>query len=511
MRRSSLVLLLVVEALSLFLFENMRSLFASLEANERQAITSHAELQAELHLLRAGAGLPGRDPAEIPLRSAYFDSITRLQRPESGKRLTEADGALRLEISRPSGDRGLLFVKEVDSPQLHSFQGMRKVLSLLVLVLGLALVVSGFTLVSLLRRRKPEEPAGAVAPLQDYLADLKNSQAELQEIVASERRSSCRQEELNRSILNIVPLGVIYLSAGGRVELFNPAAQKLFGRSLAAVKNLPLSQALPGHDGLAAFILGAGSRSHAEFESGQVVLAVDVVPVGTGNEGPDADAGRLALVRDVSEERLRERVRRQNENLIMLGEMAAALAHEVRNSLGVILGYTKGLGGEAEKKSKVVGEVQFMTDMMESFLRFARPVDKVARQPVEIGALLQAAAAAHGLAVDLPPGRLELASDPLLLNVIFSNLALNARQAGAARLTAAFVPGEAPALRIGDDGPGIPVANAEKIWLPFFSSRDKGTGMGLATVKKLAGALGADIRLENPGEPGASFKLTFYN
>lgn len=504
MRRSSLVLLLVVEALSLFLFENMRSLFASLEENERQAITAHAELQAELHLLRAGAGRQG----DVPLRSDDFASIARLPRPESGKRLLQADGALRLEIRRPLGDGGLLFVKEVDSPQLHSFQGMRKVLSLLVLVLGLALVVSGFTLVSQLRRRKPEEPAGAVAPLQDYLADLKNSQAELQEIVASERRSSSRQEELNRSILNIVPLGVIYLSANGRVELFNPAAQKLFGRSLAAVKNAPLSQALPGHDGLVAFILGAGRRRHAEFESGQAVLAVDVVPVGAGDAG--AGAGRLALVRDVSEERLRERVRRQNENLIMLGEMAASLAHEVRNSLGVILGYTKGLGGEAEKKAKVVNEVQFMTDMMESFLRFARPVDKVARRPVEIGALLQAAAAAHGLAVDLPPGRLELASDPLLLNIIFSNLALNARQAGAARLTAAFAPGEAPSVLINDDGAGIPAANAEKIWLPFFSSRDKGTGMGLATVKKLAGALGADIRLENPGEPGARFRITFY-
>lgn len=503
-RRSSLVLLLVVEALSLFILENMRTLFSTLEKSERQAIVAHAELQAELHLLRAA---PGKAP--LPLRSAYFDHVTLLERPQTGRRLFPAGDALRLEISRPLGAKGLQFTKTIDSPQLHSLQGMKKVLSLLVLALGLALVISAGFLAARLRKPKPEPPEAAATPLQDYLVDLKSSQAELQDLVASERLASCRQEELNRTILQAVPLGVIYLSAGGRVELFNPAAQRLFGRSLAAVKNRPLAQALPGHEELAAFILDARGRARGEFESGQAVLAVEVAPVGA--DGPEGGQGRLALVRDVGEERQRERVRRQTENLAMLGEMAASLAHEVRNSLGVILGYTKAMSGEAEKKAKVVGEVQYMTDMMESFLRFARPVDKVARQAVDVGPLLQAAAAAHGLAVDLPPGSLEISSDPLLLSVVFSNLALNAGQAGAARLTAAYAPGDAPTLLIGDDGPGISAANAEKIWLPFFSSRDKGTGMGLATVKKLVGALGADIQLENPGEPGAQFKITFYN
>ncbi len=504
MRRSSLLLLLVVEALSLFIMENMRALFSTLETNERQAIVAHAELQAELHLLRAAPALAP------PLRSAYFDRVTPLERPQTGRRLFAADDALRLEIRRPLGAGGLLFTKTVDSPQLHSLQGMKKVLSLLVLTLGLALVISAGFLAARLRKPKPEQPEAAVTPLQGYLVDLKNSQAELQDLVASERLASCRQEELNRTILQAVPLGVIYLSADGRVELFNPAAQRLFGRSLAAAKNLPLIQALPGYEELAAFVLNARGRARGEFEKDQAVLAVEVAPVGAGADGPEAGQGRLALVRDVSEERQRERVRRQTENLALLGEMAAALAHEVRNSLGVILGYTKAMSGEADKKAKVVGEVQFMSDMMESFLRFARPVDKVARQAVEVGPLLQAAAAAHGLAVDLPAEKMELASDPLLLNVVFSNLALNAGQAGASRLTAAYAPGAAPALLIGDDGPGISAANAEKIWLPFFSSRDKGTGMGLATVKKLVGALGADIQLMNPGEPGARFKITFY-
>jgi signal transduction histidine kinase len=207
---------------------------------------------------------------------------------------------------------------------------------------------------------------------------------------------------------------------------------------------------------------------------------------------------------------------------MMLGEMAASLAHEVRNSLGVILGYSKAMSGEPEKTAKIVREVQFMSEMMESFLRFSKPVAKVGSKPTDLGQVIAAAAAAQDLLVELPAPTLELKSDPLLLNVIFTNLALNAKQAGAGRLRVEFAPGTAPrtdaaapprtdaAVIIADDGPGITAASAEKIWLPFFSTRDKGTGMGLATVKKLVSALNGDIQLLNPGEPGAKFKIVFY-
>jgi signal transduction histidine kinase len=66
-------------------------------------------------------------------------------------------------------------------------------------------------------------------------------------------------------------------------------------------------------------------------------------------------------------------------------------------------------------------------------------------------------------------------------------------------------------ITLGDDGPGIAAANAEKIWLPFFSTRDKGTGMGLATVKKLVSALNGDIQLIETKGKGATFRIVFYN
>jgi two-component system nitrogen regulation sensor histidine kinase GlnL len=541
MRRSSLLLLIIVEVLALFIFENMRSLFTSLEKKELQAVIATSDLQAELHVLRTlqGQSRPGR--------GKYFDRVLPLQRGAAGQRVIASGKEQVLEIRKPLGEKsGLLFQKTIRSAQLDSFQGLKKVLSLLVLLLGLAIAASGIYFMILLRKKVPEPAVSAGSPFQDYLVEMKNSQQELQDLVVTQRRTASEQEELNKSIINTVHLGVIYLSSGGKIEIFNPAAQALFGRSFVAARNHLLADALPGHPELVRFILAGDKRKSADIESGRFIFFVDVVPVGPVSDGGppvpsdrdvgaqsappapgegrvdarrDGRQGRLVLVRDVSEERKKERIRRHNDNLMMLGEMAASLAHEVRNSLGVILGYSKAMSGEADKTAKIIREVQFMSEMMESFLRFAKPVPRAGRKPTDLGAVIAAAAAAQEIAVKMPAPALELNSDPLLLNVIFTNLALNARQAGARNLTVEFTPGSAPAVSpridaavtIGDDGPGIAASSAEKIWLPFFSTRDKGTGMGLATVKKLVSALGADIQLLNPGEPGAQFKITFYS
>ncbi|MCU0237769.1 MAG: ATP-binding protein [Acidobacteria bacterium] len=502
MRKSSLLLLIVVEVLALFVFANMRSLFTTLEKNERQAIVAFSDLQAEMHVLRTlrGESRPGR--------AGYFDRVLPLARPEKGLRLIADGKEQRLEIRKPLGDGGLLFQKTVRSGQLDSFLGLKKVLSLLVLLLGLAIAASGIYFMVLLRRKTPEPALGAGSPFQDYLVEMKSSQQQLQDLVATQRRSSSEKEELNKSIINTVHLGVFYLSAGGKIEIFNPAAQELFQRSFVAAKNHLLADVLPGYPELASFIFEGDGKRSAEIESGSRIFYVDVVPVGAGRDGSQ---GRLVLVRDVSDERKKERIRRHQDNLMMLGEMAASLAHEVRNSLGVILGYSKAMSGEPEKSAKIVREVQFMSEMMESFLRFAKPVARIGRKPTALGPLIAAAAAAQEMPVDLPAATLELKSDPLLLNVIFANLALNAKQAGASRLGVEFSAGTAPSVTISDDGPGIAAAGAEKIWLPFFSTRDKGTGMGLATVKKLVSTLNGDIQLLNPGEPGARFRIIFYS
>jgi len=339
-RRSSLALVLVVLVLALFIFENMQAVVATLQKNEAASLMAQGDLQAELHVIKARQGQAGGDAAK------FFDRIEALPAPETGRRVVRAGKELRLEIRKPLGDRaGLLFLKMIRSRQLDTLGGLRRVLSFLNVLLGILLAGGGIYLMVLLFKKQPAEgKLSADSPLQDYLVEMKSAQLELQAIADAQRRASSEKEELNRSIINTVHLGVICLTAGGKIEIFNPAAQQLFDRSFAAAKNMPLADVLVGSPELARFILGAAAKSSAEIESGAGIFYVDVVPL--------ADGGRLALVRDISDERKRERIRRQSDNLMMLGEMAASLAHEVRNSLGVILGYSRALAASRKRRAR---------------------------------------------------------------------------------------------------------------------------------------------------------------
>lgn len=498
MKKSFLVLVMVIEILALFIFENMRALFTNLEKNETAAIIAQSDLQAELHIQRSLRHLPGSG------RENYFDRILPLPGAASSRQVIPAGKKQLLLIKKPlDAHSGLLFRKTIQSRQLDAFRRLKKILTALIVFLGIFIFACGIYLIVLLRKKRPEESAGAGDLFQDYLVEMKNTQLELQSLVAEQNRSTSQKEELNKSIINTVHLGVIFISAGGKIEIFNPAAQELFHRSLASAKNNSLAAVLQEHPGLTAFIQSGEKKISAEIESGSHIFYVDMVPI--------SDSGRLVLVRDVSSERKKEKLQRQNANLMMLGEMAAALAHEIRNSLGVILGYSKAMRSEPEKTRKIVREINFLSEMMESFLQFAQPVEKISRRKTDVGKVIAAAAAAQEMAVDLPESAWHLKSDPLLLNVIFSNLVLNAKQAGAKHLTVEFTPGAAPALTLADDGPGIAAVNRDRIWLPFFSTRDKGTGMGLATVKKLVSALNGDIQLLDDGKPGAKFRIVFYS
>ena len=104
MRRSSLLLLIIIEFLALFIFENMRSLFTSLEKTELQAIIATSDLQAELHVLRTlqGQSRPGR--------GKYFDRILSLRSGEAGQQVVASGNEKVLEIRKPLGEKsGLLF------------------------------------------------------------------------------------------------------------------------------------------------------------------------------------------------------------------------------------------------------------------------------------------------------------------------------------------------------------------------------------------------------------------
>lgn len=199
---------------------------------------------------------------------------------------------------------------------------------------------------------------------------------------------------------------------------------------------------------------------------------------------------------------------RDRELQMMLG----GIAHEVRNPLGgmeLFVGLLRedlaAAPDQLELLARVERELGNLKRVVEEFLAYARQVPLEAR-PVSLAALVaEIAPLADGIRVEstIAPD-VAILGDRQQLGRLVLNLVRNAAQAGAGRVDVAFGGGR---LTVTDDGPGVPVEAAARIFDAFYTTREKGTGLGLALCRKLAAAHGAALRLDNPGEPGARFSV----
>ncbi len=389
-----------------------------------------------------------------------------------------------------------------------NFQQMRKLFSTLSLVTALFILGTGIYLAFQFRKAKPGQIIEAIPPLHNYLLELKGSETELKDLVQKQQNHVVEKEELNKSIINNIDAAVIFLNRSRRIDIFNSVAQQLFSQSFANAKNNLPEIVFSAFPGILQFLTAnENSKNSAEVSVGERFFWVNLNPI--------ENIGQLLLIRDITEEKRREEMERRNGNFIMLGEMAAFLAHEVRNSLGVIYGYTKTIKADSEKTKteKINKEINFLTDMMENFLNFSRPVKITQTIAINLFALFETVAAESGLLLQQPStAAIYLETDPALLHSVFSNLFLNAKQAGADRVEVQVEqsPDKALSITLKDNGKGIADEIKEKIWFPFFTTKDKGSGMGLAIIRKILSTLKGDISLIESCPTGTTFRIDFF-
>jgi signal transduction histidine kinase len=250
------------------------------------------------------------------------------------------------------------------------------------------------------------------------------------------------------------------------------------------------------------------------------------------------EIGDLAREFDAMAGAIQEREQRliRSERLATVGRMAAQITHEVRNPLASIGLYAELLGDEIGGRSQapndsgeprrlvesIISEVDRLTEITETYLRFARlPRPKLERE--DMGALVtgvlefaraELSQAGIALEIEVAPGLPEVSADEAQLRQALLNLVRNAREALAANgggklrvaVTAraagqgAGAEGAADALvcvAVTDSGPGIPPENLGKLFEPFFSTKDKGTGLGLALVQQIVVEHGGRIEVES--------------
>lgn len=223
-------------------------------------------------------------------------------------------------------------------------------------------------------------------------------------------------------------------------------------------------------------------------------------------ETSDAAGEEVAVLARTMEEMRDALLRRDRELQMMLG----GIAHEVRNPLGgmeLFAGLLReDLAEQPEQLAllaRIEGELGNLKRVVEEFLAYARraPVEKDA---VSLAEILFEVAMLAGIDAACDPQDAVVAADRDQLRRLLLNLLRNARQAGATRVDVR-VEGDAVVIR--DDGPGIPAETADRIFDAFFTTREKGTGLGLALCRRIALAHGGALALENPGEAGARFRL----
>ena len=339
-------------------------------------------------------------------------------------------------------------------------------------------------------------------------------------------------QDYTQSILRSVTSGVVTVGPDASVATVNPAAERILGIAEDAVTARPLHVLFRDDGGLTSDVRkvleGRIPRTMRDLRlvtvAGKVVHAQ--VSVSRMRDVGGRKLGAVVTVEDVSDVKALTDQLMRADRLAAMGELTAGVAHEVRNPLGIIRASVQ-LMEDAECSRERVSEaaevikqeIDRLDRVIKALLDFGRPATPTLR-PVEVSQVLDDvalfsrtfASRAHVQIVekysDTAP---DVVADPEQLKQVFVNLISNAVQAMPGGGTLTIETGSADGfvfVRFTDTGPGITDDVREKIFDPFVSTRDDGTGLGLTIVHRIVDE--HDGHIEVTSEPGAGTSFTIW-
>jgi two-component system sensor kinase FixL len=335
-----------------------------------------------------------------------------------------------------------------------------------------------------------------------------------------------------RAIIDSAVDGIIVIGAHGRIEAFNPAAERLFGYVEGEVRGRNVNLLMPSpyheeHDRYLARYLATGRAKIIGIGREVPGLRKDgttfPLHLSVGEITIAGERKFTGILHDLSARVRMEEQLREQASLARLGEMAAVIAHEVKNPLAGIRGAIQVLGKrqlpdstDARMMSEIVARIDALDEMMKDLLLFARP-PVPRRRATDVVPLVKTTAsllardpALQGVEVEIAGSAPPIPVDAEMLKIVVQNLLVNGAHAmqGRGRIEVNVKTVDSTCeIAFTDAGPGIPSEIREKIFTPFFTTKSRGSGLGLPTAKRLVEAHQGRISIDCPPTGGTTVVL----
>ena len=368
------------------------------------------------------------------------------------------------------------------------------------------------------------------ASMQAVIKKLKEQEKELEALHRAERERAQQSERMSEAVTRNMPAGLLLVNAAGLITSANPAAEAALG--VKALGYRRYSDVLGEGSRLTALVsecLKEGRtfrREEIEYLTPAHELRLLGVTISPIQNSANEITGAICLLSDLSELAALQKQIQMKENMAALGELSAGIAHEFKNALATISGYAQMIRSEAKPGTElrehgelILRQTRSLTHVVTEFLKFARPLD-LANEQVPLRPMIDRLVDEIGEAIPEVEFTIsgefgEVSGDDALLRQAILNLARNAAEAasersGSGRVT---IHGEIDAsghahgqrISLSDNGPGIPPEALTKIFMPFFTTKANGTGLGLAVVQKIIVQHGGTIEARNQPLGGAEF------
>ena len=374
--------------------------------------------------------------------------------------------------------------------------------------------------------KKPDSPKAesqvgfVVDTFHDVVGRLKEKELELEKLKTSAEEKAGRAEAYNENILQSVPSGVISIDNDLRIRSINHSAENILGikssdtlgKQFSNVFKEPLSSILNEKQPLARI-----EYQYVTNDNRHIWLGI------TSSElinGEGEKIGYTFVFSDLTDIKSLQAQVELKHRLSQLGEMSAGISHELRNSMSVISGYATLLGKKVEDTNKstvesITSEIAHMDQIISELLAFARP-SVLNREDIDLNNLIEKTISSINVDkkdieisvhADSP---VSVKADGLLLRQALSNLLINAAESmsgqGKIDITLKQLKNKAE-ITVKDAGSGIPEDIRQKIFLPFFSTKQDGTGFGLALVQKIIVSHSGSIEVDSREEEGTAFRV----